>query len=220
MRPAAGLLAALLAPLLVVAGCTGDGSPAQTAQTAQSPDDLAPTPAASPAPTTTGASGTGADAPILPCTGFDRPVPGAATVGEGRALPDLTLDCLGAGAPVTLRDLRGPMVLNLWASWCLPCRQELPFLTAAHQRLGDRVRFLGIAVSDFDAPATEWMSFHGVGWPSLADRKGSTRGPLRAPGPPVTLFVNSAGSVVGVHYGAFTSATAVEDAIAEHLEVS
>jgi cytochrome c biogenesis protein CcmG/thiol:disulfide interchange protein DsbE len=111
-------------------------------------------------------------------------------------------------------------VLNLWASWCVPCRAELPYLRAAHQSFGERVRFAGIAVSDFDGPATEWMAFHGVGWPSLADPKGSTRGPLRAPGPPVTLFVNSDGSIVGVHYGAFRSAAQVQDAITEHLGVS
>ena len=64
------------------------------------------------------------------------------------------------------------------------------------------------------------MAFHGVPWPSLTDRKGASQGPLRVPGPPVTLFVNSEGSIVGVHYGQFTSAAQVQDAIAEHLGVS
>ncbi len=165
-------------------------------------------------------TGRGADGPILPCTGLDGAVAGAPAAAGGRALPDLTFDCLGGGQAVSLQDLRGPLVLNVWASWCLPCRAELPFLAAAHESLGERVRFAGIALTDSDAPAREWLSFHGVDWPSLADRKGSIRGPLRVPGPPVTLFVNSGGRIAGVHYGAFTSARQVQDAVAEHLQVS
>lgn len=178
---------------------------------------------ASPMPgtTTPPLTGGGANSPILACTGLDGAVVGAPKVdrptGLGRALPDLTLDCLGGGPAVPLRDLRGPMVLNIWASWCLPCRAELPYLTAAHEALGERVRFVGIALTDSDDPSREWLSFHGVDWPSLADRKGAVRGPLRVPGPPVTLFVNSEGRIVEVHYGAFKSARQVQDAIAEHL---
>ncbi|HVE27478.1 MAG TPA: TlpA disulfide reductase family protein, partial [Sporichthya sp.] len=184
----------------------------------------APAAVSSAAPSATATYPTGANGPILACGGLDKPLAGAkpaagAASGPARALPDLTLDCLGGGKPVTLRELRGPMVLNVWASWCGPCRDEQPFLSAAHAALGDRVRFLGLAMKDDDGPAREWLSFHGVDWPSLADHKGSIRGPLHVPGPPVTLFVNSAGQIVAVHYGQFTSAAQVQDAIAEHLGV-
>ena len=134
-------------------------------------------------------------------------------------MPDISLGCLGGGRPITLRALRGPMVLNVWASWCGPCRDELPYLIEARTALKNQVRFLGIDLRDEDAPAREWMSYNGVTWPSLADPKGSIRGPLQVPGPPVTLFVNSDGPVAGVHYGQFTSAAQVQDAIAEHLGV-
>lgn len=200
--------APLLAALVVLAGCGGgDGSAGEAA--------LEPTLSTAATPV----AARGANAPILPCTGLESPVQGATKLGTGRALPALTLDCLGGGPGVTLRDLRGPMVLNVWASWCKPCRAELPFLKAAHAAAGDRVRFAALAFEDNDAPAREWMAFHGVPWPSLTDRKGASQGPLRVPGPPVTLFVNSEGSIVGVHYGQFTSAAQVQDAIAEHLGV-
>ncbi len=163
----------------------------------------------------------GGNAPILACTDLDTPVKGApAAVAKGKALPDLSLRCLGGGDPVTLSDLRGPLVLNVWASWCLPCADEIPYLSAAHQALGDKVRFAGVALTDQDPDSKAWLSFHGVDWPSLADPKGAVRGPLRIPGPPVTLFVNSAGTIAEVHYGAFTSARQVQDAIVEHLGVA
>ncbi len=164
--------------------------------------------------------GMGANGPVLPCAGLDAAVPGATEVGDGRALPGLELDCLGGGEAVTLRDLRGPMVLNVWASWCLPCRAELPYLTAAHDALGERVRFLGIALSRLRRPgqgmalvprrglavAGRPQSLH----PGPATGSGSARHPLR----------QLRGMIVGVHYGAFTSARQVQDAIAEHLQVT
>lgn len=204
----ARLAALLVTPLLLAACGSADGSGEGSGEGSAVASSARPV------------SATGANAPILPCTGLTAPVTGAVTVGDGRALPDLTLDCLGGGEAVTLRDLRGPLVLNVWASWCLPCREELPFLTAAYDALGERVRFVGLDFNDDAGPAREWLAFHGVKWPSLFDRHGTVRGPLRVPGPPVTVFVNSGGRIGGVHYGAFTSARQVQDAIAEYLGVS
>lgn len=203
LRSAAGLAA-----LLVVLAACGDGD-----------DSAAPA-----ATSTTASAPKGAQAPVLPCTGLDQPLSDSsakapAKDGKARSLPDLALTCLGGGEPVTLRDLRGPMVLNVWASWCGPCRAELPYLQEAHTALGSQVRFVGLAMKDDDGPSREWLSYNGIDWPSLADNKGSIRGPLGVPGPPVTLFVNSDGRIVSVHYGQFTSARQVSDAIAEHLGV-
>ncbi|MBA3744035.1 TlpA disulfide reductase family protein [Sporichthya sp.] len=239
VRIAALLAAALTVPLLLTACSGGDDDPVvpsgmsggmpsgmtsemTQAEAAEEGASLLASPR--PGLTTPPLTGGGAGGPILTCTGLDSPLAGAAEVSsrddEGRTLPNLTLDCLGGGEAVTLGELRGPLVLNVWASWCLPCRAELPFLTAAHEALGERVRFAGIALTDSDGPSRDWLSFHGVDWPSLADHQGAVRGPLRIPGPPVTLFVNSDGRIVEVHYGAFTSARQVQDAIAEHLGIS
>jgi thiol-disulfide isomerase/thioredoxin len=220
------LAAPALAGVLALTACGGgDGPTAEqttgdqtAAQQTAAMNSLMTTPM--PGMTSMPMMGKGANAPVLACTGLDSPVQGATKTGEGKSLPDLTLSCLGGGPPVTLRELRGPMVLNVWASWCGPCRDELPYLLAAHTALMDRVRFVGVDLRDDDGPAREWLSYNGVGWPSLADPKGSIRGPLNVPGPPVTLFVNSEGQIVGVHYGQFTSARQVQDAIAEHLGVA
>ncbi|MGQ0623807.1 MAG: TlpA family protein disulfide reductase [Sporichthyaceae bacterium] len=163
----------------------------------------------------------GKNAPVLACTGLDSPLPGAPTApAGGKALPDLRFECLGEGGALTLADLRGPMVLNVWASWCGPCRDELPYLSEAQAALGASVRFAAIALADTDDDSRSWMSYFGMTWPSLADPKGSVRGPLRIPGPPVTLFVRSDGTLGKTHYGAFTSTRQVMDAVTEQLGVN
>lgn len=204
--------AALVAPILaaLLAACGGSGESAGP-EAAAPPEDVLKALV----------DRAGAGTAILDCADLASPVAGAkpATGPKGRALPDLSLDCLGPGGALSLATLRGPMVLNVWASWCLPCKDELPYLAAAQQAAGDQVRFAAIALADQAEDSRTWLSFHGVEWPSLEDPDGKVRGPLRIPGPPVTLFVRSDGTIAETHYGAFTSARQVQDAIAEHLGV-
>jgi thiol-disulfide isomerase/thioredoxin len=88
-------------------------------------------------------------------------------------LPAVTLPCFGGGPDVDLGALRGPMVVNLWASWCGPCRQEMPVLQAFHEQYGDRVPVLGV---DWQDPQTqagmELVQTTGVTYPLLADPNG------------------------------------------------
>ena len=101
------------------------------------------------------------------------------------ALPDLELDCLGGGRPVRLSGLTGtPTVINLWASWCKPCREELPLLAKADREYGERVRFIGIDVADAAPEAALRLAQEsGVTYPQLVDRAGRTRAPLQYIGP-------------------------------------
>lgn len=162
----------------------------------------------------------GVATPIARCDGLTDSRGAASPATRERPLPRLSLACLGGGEAIALQNLRGPMLLNVWASWCGPCKEELPYLLEAREAFGEQVRFAAIAIADTDDDSRRWMSFHGVTWPSVADPDSRVRGPLRIPGPPVTLFVRSNGTVAGTHYGAFTSTAQVREQVRQHLGVS
>ena len=126
------------------------------------------------------------------------PCPTAVTAsGAGARLPDVTLRCLGRSSEVALKQLpAGPTVVNLWASWCVPCRKEAPVLERVHQAAGEGVLFLGIVTQDEEDSARAFMQDFGMTYPSLYDRSRTTLGQLAAPGLPVTLVLAADGTVL------------------------
>lgn len=151
----------------------------------------------------------------------DCPAPNGTASGDN-ALPDLELDCLGGGRPVRLSGLTGtPTVINLWASWCKQCRDELPLLAKADRMYGDRVRFIGIDVVDAAPEAALRLAEEtGVTYPQLVDRAGRTRAPLHYSGLPQTIFVDERGRMVFTERKPFLSYADVTAAIREHLGVT
>ncbi|AXT86242.1 TlpA family protein disulfide reductase [Aeromicrobium sp. A1-2] len=145
-----------------------------------------------------------------------------ATSPVEQGLPDLTLDCLGGGDPVRLSGLAGtPTVINLWASWCGPCREELPLLAKAHEEYGDRLRVIGVDFAD-SAPdaALELARLSGVTYPLLSDPDSTTKSPLKVVGLPQTVFVDQQGRMVATERIAFRSYAELTAAIDRHLGVA
>lgn len=113
-----------------------------------------------------------------------------------------------------LRALRGhPVVVNLWASWCDPCRYELPFLQRQALRRAATVAFLGVNVNDGRANAAELAAEYPMPYPSFADPEEKIAGRYGAIGLPVTVFYDAAGKRQIVHQGVFASERLLSDAI-------
>ena len=114
--------------------------------------------------------------------------------------PAFTLDRLDAeGGRLSLADLRGKaVVVNFWASWCIPCRDEAPVLQKTYERYRDQgLVVLGIDVNDFKEDARRFMKRYGITYPVAYDGKGSTVGKWGVRGFPETFFVDRSGTLVG-----------------------
>ncbi len=145
--------------------------------------------------------------------------PAQAKAAPGDRLPDLTLPCIGSARTVALRAIGGtPTVLNVWASWCLPCRKEMPAVQGLHATAGERVRFLGVNVADNESAARSTIQSTGIAYASVRSEGRRMLQALRVPGPPITLFVDARGTLVHRAVGELT-AEELRDLIAEHLSV-
>ena len=98
------------------------------------------------------------------------------------------------------------MVLNFWASWCAPCLREMPAFEAVHQRVKDRIAFVGMNHRDARRRAVELLASTGVSYPSGFDPEGHVANSYRLFGMPSTVFVASDGRILATHVGELSRA--------------
>ncbi|MDG4835606.1 TlpA disulfide reductase family protein [Micromonospora sp. WMMD967] len=200
-------LALLVLPLLLtVAGCTADKAgdePAPRPAAAERPSPfrdcatLGTAPAASGSDTSTPGSGTAAPGTAAPGTsGSGTSGSGTAAPAAGaRALPELTLSCFTGGAPVALRSVAGPAVINVWASWCPPCRKELPAFQRLSERAAGQLQVVGVNSRDSRSGAQSIGEDFGVRFPVLVDQGEALQRELQRNAIPLTLFVDADGRI-------------------------
>ena len=139
---------------------------------------------------------------------------GAAAVTR---LPKATLQPFGDGQPVDLADLRGPMVVNLWASWCVPCARELPYYQDFSKKYAGRVDVLGVDWQETRVDrARTLITRAGVTYPLVSDPGGKVRNTYL----PKLIMLDQDGKVTYQKSIQIKSLAELEKLVRQHLGVS
>lgn len=135
---------------------------------------------------------------------------------------DFHLQKLDGKEKVHLIDFKGkPVVLNFWASWCAPCRQEMPFFEKIwNEYKNDGVIFIGIDVLDDEDNAKEFLRDYGISYLNLKDPSGEVANAYSVIGLPATFFIDREGKILKKNYGPFLGDNAERSFISYLKEIS
>lgn len=120
---------------------------------------------------------------------------------DALTLPEIELTDLATGELVDADAIDGPAIVNLWATWCGPCRTEMPAFQQVSTEYDD-VRFVGVNQGDGGDAAAEFLDEVGVTFDQYLDPNGELTNALRVAGLPATFVIDADGLVVEVHNGA------------------
>ena len=148
-------------------------------------------------------------------TASDEIVP-SVDAEAGDRLPDVEIVALDGGTATSLADIDGPAVVNLWATWCAPCRREIPDFEAVHQARGDEVRFGGINIGEDAEDARAFLDEVGATYDQYLDSEGFVVTELKTATMPVTLVLGADGAISTRHLGPMDQAdldAAIDEAL-------
>ena len=129
----------------------------------------------------------------------------------GKPAPAFTLPNLDGTGTISLEQYKGKVVvLNFWASWCVPCKEENPALTDFWERYrGTNVVLVGVVFQDSTDAAREYTARLGNTWPTAVDESGQVALSYGVFGPPETYFIGADGVIAGRHIGPIDAATLI-----------
>ena len=130
--------------------------------------------------------------------------PGGDAVGN--PVPDTPYQVLGSDEETNLTAYEGrPVVLNFFASWCVPCVTEMPAFEQVHQELGDQVAFVGLATRDEEDKTLDLVEETGVTYDLGRDPRGDVLVDLGGSSMPTTVLIDANGEVTSLNTGEMTA---------------
>jgi cytochrome c biogenesis protein CcmG/thiol:disulfide interchange protein DsbE len=147
-------------------------------------------------------------------------VSSAAPSPSANRVPDVELECLEGGGTVRLTDLHRPAIVNLWASWCAPCRTELPAFQAFASHTGGRVAVIGVDTADTRTAGGGLLSDLRVTYPTLFDDQQRLLKGIGRTALPVTLFLDAGGGIRYVYNSTPLDEAAITALAQAHLGVA
>lgn len=125
---------------------------------------------------------------------------------DSNSASNFSLESLDGAGEISLEDFKGkPVVLNFWASWCGPCKEEIPLFERAWKEYKDKdVVFLGVDIMDDRDTAKKYIKNEGITYTNLYDPAGEISNQYGVVALPATFFIDREGKVTAKNYGPFT----------------
>ncbi|MEI9906648.1 MAG: TlpA disulfide reductase family protein [Actinomycetota bacterium] len=156
-------------------------------------------------------------APIEPSVGQ---VVNCDSISRSSDITGIVLPCLDDSSQIFLDSLRGPLIVNVWGSWCGPCQQEIPFFRDFYVYAKEHLDLLGVDVEEAKPQnGVDFIKTEGMTWPNLFDPDGRTRAYFGA-GVPVTWFIDADGKVVYKKIGVLDSLKELKDLTSKYLHIT
>jgi len=117
----------------------------------------------------------------------------------------IMLDCLDGTDGASINGIKGPAIINVWGSWCGPCKEEMPLLRSFYEKAQGKLALIGVDVEEASIEdGRKFVKNNGITWPNLYDADGKSRAYFGM-GVPVTWFIAADGSVAYKHIGVIKS---------------
>ena len=131
----------------------------------------------------------------------------------------IELECVDGSPGAVIESLRGPMILNVWGSWCTTCLEEMPEFVSFYSKAKGKVQLIGIAVEEASPENSQrFIVKHGMTWPNFYDRENDTRRYFGM-GVPVTWFIDASGGAAFKKIGVIKSESELVELTEKYLGV-
>ena len=134
----------------------------------------------------------------------------------------LQMPCLDGSSEINYHSIKGPIIINVWASWCTGCKEEMPYFVDLYTKAifkSGEIKLLGIDVDEKNADSgPNFIKSNGMRWPHLEDTDSRSK-LVFGPGVPVTYFLDKSGEVIHKHIGAYQSKSQLYEAVEKYFEV-
>ncbi len=134
----------------------------------------------------------------------------------------LKMSCLDGSSEINYHSIKGPIIINVWASWCTGCKEEMPYFVDLYANpifKSGQIKLLGIDVDEKNANSgPNFIKSHGMSWPHLEDTDSRSK-LVFGPGVPVTYFLDKSGEVIHKHIGAYRSKSQLYEAVEKYFQV-
>jgi thiol-disulfide isomerase/thioredoxin len=135
---------------------------------------------------------------------------------------ELKMSCLDSSSKINYHSIKGPIIINVWASWCTGCKEEMPYFVDLYANpifKSGEIKLLGIDVDEKNADSgPNFIKSYGMSWPHLEDTDGRSK-LVFGPGVPVTYFLDKSGEVIHKHIGAYRSKGQLNEAVEKYFQV-